>query len=726
MNVRARDSAGNADPSPASVNWTIDVHAPTVAIQFPGLSAYTDAASIQIRGTAADSNVIASVTVNGVAAATNDGFLHWTAAVPVATGDNSYVVATSDAVGNPNSTAATVNVANRGAVLGNLVSMALDKAHNRLLVADNLRGELLTVHIEDGRVELFSGPKRGAGPLSLSPHGLTVDPAHNRLLAYDTDAQLLKAFDLDTGDRTDLGPAATANFQATGDMDYDAAHDIAYVADAPSGSVVAIDLPTDTRRIVTRGSAGMGPALLYPTSVLLDPSSAGGTLLVADTSPTTNLGGDDSRIFKVDIATGNRTLLSTGGTPAVGSGPSMYAIGAMAVDAAHNRLLVAVYALNQSVRLMAVDLTTGNRTLVAAADPTTASAQLAYDGASGTAFFGLGDRARILRLDPVTQQLVRFSDSLVGSGQAASGISGMDMDPGNGAPTLVAATGFSQLGVAGGAVRIDPHTGMRTLLTGHGRGSGPDIVYSQDPQLDTRPGAPPNQFLFYDPGEDPSELFTVDATTGNRTIVSTPGLHISSSWTMSLDAANSRMLAAARTSFADDYSLTGIDVATAAQTIISGPTRGTGPTFQPFYGIISAIRVDSWPGFPTRYLMSSTDGLLIAVDPATGNRSQIFPPGPAPFGILDFRLTAHDTALAIAAVGGVPNVLEQINLLTGDVTTVSGDDATNLTSRGSGPALINSTMPLDLDTQAGIAYAAIGDGVTAIDLSNGQRAIVSR
>jgi hypothetical protein len=417
--------------------------------------------------------------------------------------------------------------------------------------------------------------------------------------------------------------------------------------------------------------------------------------------------------------------LSSSAAPAVGSGPAIYGIGAMAVDTAHNRLLVATYAQSQTVRLLAVDLTTGNRTLIAAADPTSGSAQLAYDGVSGTAFLGLGDRGRVMRLDPASQQLVRFSDSLVGSGPASPSISGMELDPGIGSPTLITSTGFLQFGIAGGAVRIDPHTGARTLITGAGVGAGPDIVYSWDPQLDTRAGAPANQFLFYDPGEDPSQLFTVDATTGNRTIVSTPALHLSSSWKMTLDAANSRMLAAVRTAFADDYTLTGIDVATAAQTVISGPTRGNGPSFQPLFGIISAIRIDSSPGLPTRYLISSTDGLLIAVDPATGNRSQLFPPGPDYIGILDFRLTAHDTVLAIADVAGV-NVLEQIDLVTGNVTTVSGDDGSNSMSRGTGPAMISSATSLNLDSQAGIAYAAIGDGVTAIDLSNGQRAIVSR
>jgi hypothetical protein len=149
LSVRARDLAGNVDASPTSFGWTVDATMPTVRVLFPGANAYTDAAAIQLRGTAADAGTIITLTVNGVAATTSDAFHNWTATVAVAKGDNTYTIAISDAAGNANN-AVSVSIANRGRVISSMDSMVLDLARNRLLISDWTRTDIMAVRLSDG------------------------------------------------------------------------------------------------------------------------------------------------------------------------------------------------------------------------------------------------------------------------------------------------------------------------------------------------------------------------------------------------------------------------------------------------------------------------------------------------------------------------------------------------------------------------------------------------
>ncbi len=117
LNVRAIDAAGNVDATPASFSWQVDTSQPSAQIVFPSPVSYTDASQLHVRGTTSDAHTITSVTVNGVAATSNDAFAHWSALVPIAPGENNLVVRVSDSFGNTNTNAAQALVANRGVVL---------------------------------------------------------------------------------------------------------------------------------------------------------------------------------------------------------------------------------------------------------------------------------------------------------------------------------------------------------------------------------------------------------------------------------------------------------------------------------------------------------------------------------------------------------------------------------------------------------------------------------
>jgi len=73
--------------------------APTVEIAFPPPNSLTDEDSILVRGTAHDPDGVAEVRVNGMLAATSDGFANWQVRVPLSPGSNTLTVEARDLLG---------------------------------------------------------------------------------------------------------------------------------------------------------------------------------------------------------------------------------------------------------------------------------------------------------------------------------------------------------------------------------------------------------------------------------------------------------------------------------------------------------------------------------------------------------------------------------------------------------------------------------------------------
>lgn len=218
-------------------------------VVFPGNVAITDAASIRLRGTAQDSGTIASLTVNGSAAASTDGFRNWNATVNVATGSNTYAIVAADGLGN-SSSAASVTIVNRGVVASKLRTLALDSANNRLLATDWELGGIVAFRTADGVAQMFSDATHGTGTNLAFPSGLAIDAPRNRVLTYDGGIRKVLAIDLITGNRTELCSAnSDPAYGAYGQMTYHPANNHAYVTNGFPSGIADIDLTADTRSI---------------------------------------------------------------------------------------------------------------------------------------------------------------------------------------------------------------------------------------------------------------------------------------------------------------------------------------------------------------------------------------------------------------------------------------------------------------------------------------------
>ena len=123
-----------------------------------------------------------------------------------------------------------------------------------------------------------------------------------------------------------------------------------YVAELELNGVVAVDLATGNRTLVTHPTlVGAGPPLGYPSGLALDNTSR--FVYVADPG----FGGGLRSLVRVDVATGNRVLVSG---PSVGDGPALGDPWDVALEESRRRAYVVDRVLDAVVR---IDLATGDR-----------------------------------------------------------------------------------------------------------------------------------------------------------------------------------------------------------------------------------------------------------------------------------------------------------------------------------------------------------------------------
>jgi hypothetical protein len=396
LNACGGGGGGSGDDSGGSST------APTARILFPPSQGVTDADTITVTGTTADAGTVTVVRVNGVDVTSADGFATWRAVVPLAPGANSLVVETRDQAGNMNMNAAVASLLNQ--------------------------------------------------PVYTSPWDLALDAAGNRLLMTDRISRSLIGFDLADVSRDKISGRADS-FNRTEEIVYDAAGDRVIVA--ASNRLYSIDLVTGVHTLFSGSAAGAGPffgsdirALGYDDT----PGAGAERVLLVE--------GNQARIYTVDLATGDRAILSENND---GNGDNFVFPVSIAVDTANNRALVAdsIFPLTD---IVAVDLTSGIRT------------PISPNG-------GLNGVYTDLAIDIANQKLYA-----IGSGAVIE---------------IVLAAG--------------PNLGDRSTLSGVANGSGPDFSVSSAIEFD--PVA--NRLLVADDALD--ALFAVDLASGSRTIIDDNG-----------------------------------------------------------------------------------------------------------------------------------------------------------------------------------------------------------
>ncbi|MEO8016381.1 MAG: Ig-like domain-containing protein [Pseudomonadota bacterium] len=716
LNVRAVDAAGNVDLTPAFFSWQVDTSMPTAQIVFPTALSYTDAAQLHVRGIASDAHTITGVSVNGVAATSTDAFAHWAALVPIAAGTNNLVVGVSDNVGNSNANAATAQVANRGVAMQDLRSLAWDGAHSRVLAADIQLSAVVALRASDGYATVLSDATHGTGPSLGTFFILTVDAANNRAIAMNRGSNDLFAVDLNTGNRT-LIPTATPTadtsylYGIACDSPCTRIYSFAY-SSLGDPAVYSIDLGTGARAVISGGQfhQGSGWSLAAPTDIVVDTSGTP-RLLISDSSR--------DAIFAIDMASGNRTVISSANAAigTVGSGAAFQYPEGMELDAAHNRVLITeAGTIGVANRIVAVDLTTGNRTdLPISGNGTQYISTFApvLDAANGRLYVGVLPRSEVFQVDLAANQLTRFADSNVGSGPLLAGGS-LIFDPANANSLITTALGA--------LVRVNLATGMRSVAaTATYAPNSPFLPTNL--AVDTRAGVPANRLFMTDNSNSPATLSSIDLGTGTRTTLSTATIPYGSHAEFPLDAPNGRLLI--NVQLGPSSQIVPINVATgAAGAVIADSTVGT-----PSFGLLNSMAIENATGQPQRIIATDSQAIMYAFDATTGARVILSSPTAGSGPTLSYidSLAINSVTRQALAVSGYDNSLQLVNLSNGARSTVSGRNRDDQSIRGSGPPITPLWPRIAADFPAGVAHVTSSSScLLAVDLVSGDRVITAR
>ena len=242
--------------------------------------------------------------------------------------------------------------------------LATDSGNNRALLLGNA---VYSADLTSGVVTTLSDnvTPSGANPFSY-PTSIAIDAPNNRALVVDIALNAVLAVDLNSGTRTILSNNTTPNssvpFVAASGVAPDSNSNRAFILDQGLGALAikTVDLSTGSRSILSSETMpDANTPFRNPRSIALD--HVNGRALV------TEGGLGASAVYAVDLATGERSVLSGSSTP---DGTNwLVEANAIAIDSLGRRALIIDRRYDQSVlrfrhAVFAVDLDSGTRTIL--------------------------------------------------------------------------------------------------------------------------------------------------------------------------------------------------------------------------------------------------------------------------------------------------------------------------------------------------------------------------
>ena len=500
------DTGNTASPETPS---TTDNELPTASITFPPRAGlWSSTADTIIRGTAGDNAGVEGVTVNGVEASSDDGFLTWSAKVLLDPGVVTEInVSVTDVNGNESARAASTlingyeqfdsykfcgpvayNPSQQVAYVFNpltrvdlatstetrvqkdlaeVSAAAFDADANRFLVIQ--QDDLLALNTEFQEIEVLSSAQSNTVSFGAHPQ-IVLDNASGFVYVLNPWSSYLVKVDPATGGRTKIG-----NWQKS---------DGFIVTDARNGivlsggrffvlrenSLVELNLLTSEVTEISGPTVGSGPAFDMLSGLSVD--VAFGKAYVGDAY---------SEIFEVDLATGDRTLISSE-TAGIEENLHFASLRHSFIDTGP------VIQVNSCLhgKTFTIDKKTGQRKLVSknirGAGPLLMNLEAAFFDSyqqrillANEAWSGkrevswqLEGIQQIVSVDPTTGNRSVVTGPYTGQGGSLQAIDDIAADSRNGV-IYVSERLFDSI------VSINPQSGDRSLLSGNGKGTGPEL-----------------------------------------------------------------------------------------------------------------------------------------------------------------------------------------------------------------------------------------------------------
>jgi hypothetical protein len=243
----------------------------------------------------------------------------------------------------------------------NTAAFAYDSDTGDALVLD-VHGRLLRVRLSPGAREYVSTKEVSAGPAFDRPVSVIEDPVRNRWIVADDELDALIAVDKRSGERSVLSDDASSG------TDFDGVVAVAYLPSQDEFLVLteqrvfSVDPVTGARTVIASdvGGSVIGSGTGFAGAFDIEPAFDGASAIVAGCYGSPPCQG---QLIAVDLATGNRTLKSGPGT---GTGPLDQFVGfARGYD---TYLVLAQSSDSDDASLVQIHQTTGDRTVISDAD----------------------------------------------------------------------------------------------------------------------------------------------------------------------------------------------------------------------------------------------------------------------------------------------------------------------------------------------------------------------
>ncbi|MCB9732823.1 MAG: hypothetical protein H6745_09455 [Deltaproteobacteria bacterium] len=667
--------------------------APTVDVAFPGLVSATNGDEVTVRGTAM---AVCGTTVTGVSVLidgstevltttpTSGDVVSWSFSVTLEPDAlNTFVVTATSSASLDGATTVTVQQHPAAAQkIGEGLGMAVDPATHVAYVVDAALPGIIAVDLDDGATSILSGPDDGAGAAFSSSlqGGAAVDAANNRLLVTDDGNDNIVAVDLTTGDRTVLSDNTIDPDPAIGSpfgIVVDAGSGVAYYLDSGLDAVVSVNLATGMRAIFSDDTTpASNPVNLdQPRDLVLD--AANNRLLFVDTGAddtTTTSDNDVEAVIAVSLTDGARSYVSGDGHG--GSGPALATPRSLAIDG--TRVYVADSAGVEGIVL--VDLTTANRS--------------EYSGETVGVTVDEGadfTDARAVYVDAANERLVVLDSNL---------------------DRLVAVSMAS--GSEGDRTFIDPPIPPPPAV-----GSGPTFADPSGVVVD------PMGRVVYVADDGANAILAIDLVTGARTVVAdstSSGVVLEEPRGLGWDAANGRLLVPDNALDA----VVAIDIATGMGTTVSDDSS-VDDASSDFGSPRGAVVVE--PAGTTALVADTARDAVYRIDLADGTRTYLAHDVPLLDGVQTLELDAANNRVLVTASSSTSDTVLDALLavdLTSGAITVLANKSTDTTPVGTGVDMTNPRGVV-LDAVNGVAYVldADLDALVAIDLTTLERTIVA-
>ncbi|WP_027329845.1 hypothetical protein [Marinimicrobium agarilyticum] len=338
--------------------WTVstpeDTEPPEAEFVFPTPMTATEADTVIVRGTATDTlSTVTRVTLqvtndngtNDLDLESEDDFATWQKTVTLADGDNTITLTAEDEFGNVLSDGGSVTVVRQAIEksfpdadlpIEGPLKLVYDEERERVLFGGITNTVIYSVDINTGKRSAFFTQDM-APELDIIEHaeGLEITPGGGELLVLldrlKSEGPGVLRIDLDTKEyevllTRDSQPEDQPKVTRPTSLRLDPTNsDRAFMLDEGMDSMVSLDLTSGVRTLVSNDDFS-GPVMDTPDDLLINADND--RALVVDAHET---------LYWVDLASGDRTLLFSEGTP--NDTPRFYLSSAIATDNIEQRVL---------------------------------------------------------------------------------------------------------------------------------------------------------------------------------------------------------------------------------------------------------------------------------------------------------------------------------------------------------------------------------------------------